>query len=127
MPIDPTIRRLVRDPDIILGVRMIDHFFKAIAELKEMAPVAAEATAEETIETGWRMMKRGILRLYDPEIDDDDDPFIQGAITPGQRARARTMGAKLFAVRQHIRRFQNAKMDYLPMQRTKAVHGRTPH
>jgi hypothetical protein len=38
------------------------------------------------------------------------------------------MGAKLYAVRQHIRRLQNAKMAHLPIQRTKAARGTpTPH
>jgi hypothetical protein len=49
------------------------------------------------------MLKQGRLRLKD-DFDDDDSPFVQEAITPGQRARARAMGSKLFAVRQHLRR-----------------------
>ena len=125
MPVDPEIRRLAADPEVIFAIRMIDCCFERIAARKDVAPVTVEATAEEIIETGWRMMKRGILRLHDPEIDDDDDPFIQGSVTPGQHARARVVGAKLYAVRQYLRR-QKAKM--VPIQRTKTTRGtRTPH
>jgi divalent metal cation (Fe/Co/Zn/Cd) transporter len=67
-------------------------------------PGCAADTAEAIIENGWKMLKRGILRLSDPEVDDDDVPFIQGAVTAGQRARARVVGVKLFAIRQHLRR-----------------------
>ena len=108
MPIDPTIRRLVRDPDAIAVIRMIDLFFEGMAERNGLAA----DTAEVIIERCWRMMKRGAMRLSDPEADDDDDPFIQVAVTPGQQARARVVGAKLFAVRQHLR-----------TQRAKAGHG----
>jgi hypothetical protein len=124
MPVDPTIRQLVRDPDALAVIRMIDLFFEDMARRNGLAADAAEAI----IERCWKMMKRGIMRLYDPEADDDDDPFIQGAVTPGQRARARVMGAKLYAVRQYLHRLQNANMDYLPIQRTKAARGTpTPH
>jgi hypothetical protein len=110
MPVDPEVRRLAADPEVIFAIRMIDCYFERIAARKDVGPVTAEATAEETIETGWRLMKRGILRLHDPEVDDDDDPFIRGTVTSGQRDRARVVGAKLYAVRQYLRRLQNAKM-----------------
>ena len=96
------IRRLAQDPDAVAVIRMIEFCFERMAK-REEAVLAAD-TAEATIERCWKMMKRGIMRLNDPEPDDDDDPFIQGAVTPGQRTRARVMGAKLFAVRQHLRR-----------------------
>jgi hypothetical protein len=124
MPVDPDIRRLVRDPDALAVIRMIDLFFEGMAKRNALAVDRAEVT----IERCWKMMKRGVVRLSDPEADDDDDPFIQVAVTPGQRARARAMGAKLFAVRQYLRRLQNAKMDHLPVQHTKAARGTpTPH
>jgi hypothetical protein len=44
------------------------------------------------------------MRLYDPEADNDDDPFVQRTVTPGQQARARVIGAKLYAIRQRLRR-----------------------
>ena len=119
MPIDPTIRRLVRDPDAIAVIRMIDLFFEGMAERNGLAA----DTAEVIIERCWKMMKRGIMRLSDPEAEDDDDPFIQVAVTPAQRARARVMGTKLFAVRQYLQRLQNAKMDHLPIQHNKAARG----
>jgi hypothetical protein len=129
MPIDRSeIRRLAQDPDAIAVIRMIDLCFERMAKRKDAVPGLAADAAEAIIERCWKMMKRGIMRLYDPEADDDDDPFIQGAVTPGQRARARVMGAKLYAVRQYLHRLQNANMDYLPIQRTKAARGTpTPH
>jgi hypothetical protein len=119
MPIDQTIRRLVRDPDALAVIRMIDLFFGGMAKRNGLAA----DTVEVIVERCWKMMKRGIMGLSDPEADDDDDPFIQVAVTPGQRARARVMGAKLYAVRQYLRRLQNAKMDHLPIQRTEAARG----
>jgi hypothetical protein len=120
MPVDRgEIRRLVKDPDAIAVIRMIDLFFEGTMKRNGLAA----DTAEVIIERCWKMMKRGIMRLYDPEADDDDDPFIQVAVTPGQRTRARVMGAKLYAVRQYLRRLQNAEMDHLPIQRTEAARG----
>jgi hypothetical protein len=105
MPVDRgEIRRLAKDPDAIAVIRMIDLFFERMAKWREAEPGLAADTAEAIIERCWKMMKQGIMRLRDPEADDEDGPFIQGAVTPGQRARARVIGAKLFAVRQHLRR-----------------------
>jgi hypothetical protein len=105
MPVDRAeMRRLAKDPDAIAGIRMIDLFFELIAKRVDAEPGCAADTAEAIIENGWKMLKRGILRLSDPEVDDDDEPFIQGAVTAGQRARARVVGVKLFAIRQHLRR-----------------------
>ena len=105
MPIDRgEIRRLAQDPDAVAVIRMIDLCFEHMAKQKDAVPGLAADTTEATIERCWKMMKRGIMRLNGPEADDDDDPFVQGAVTPGQRACARVMGAKLFAVRQHLRR-----------------------
>jgi hypothetical protein len=106
MPIDLEIRRLAQDPDAIATIEMIDLFFAGLAERvgEQRGVEPGLVTAEEIIEYGWRMMKRGIVRLHDREVDDEDDPLIQEAVTPGQRVRARRMGAKLFAVRQHLRR-----------------------
>lgn len=105
MPIDPEIRRLAKDPDAIATIEIVDLFFAGLAErVGQQRGVEPLATAERIIEYGWKMMKRGAVRLRDPEADDDDDPLIQEAVTPGQRVRARRMGAKLFAVRQHLRR-----------------------
>lgn len=105
MPVDRVeTRRLAKDPDAIAAIRMIDLFFEIMAKRVDAEPGCAADTAEAIIEDGWKMLKRGILRLYDPEADDDDEPFIKGAVTPGQRARARLVGAKLYAIRQHLRR-----------------------
>jgi hypothetical protein len=106
MPVDPEIRRLAANPEVTLAIKIIDGCFERTAEgmRKDAAPGLAADTAEAIIEVCWELMRRGTLRLYDPEIDDDDDLFVQEAVTPGQRARARVMGAKLFAVRQQIRR-----------------------
>jgi hypothetical protein len=110
MPADRAeMRRLAKDPDVIVGIRMIDLFFELMAKRVDAEPRCAADTAEAIIEDGWKMLKRGILRLYDPEVDDDDEPFIQGAVTPGQRARARVVGAKLYAIRQHLRRAARRK------------------
>jgi len=119
MPINPKIRPLVNDPDALAVIRMIDLFFECTAKRNGLAA----DTAEVTIERCWKLMKRGIMRLSDPEADDDDDPFIQVAVTSAQRARARVMGTKLFAVRQYLQRLQNAKMDHLPIQHNKAARG----
>jgi hypothetical protein len=71
--------------------------------------LAAEVTAQETVEDFWRLLKQGRLRLKD-DFDDDDSPFVQEAVTPGQRASAREIGAKLFAVRRHLRRAEQPSM-----------------
>jgi hypothetical protein len=60
---------------------MIDLFFEDRAERwKTTEPGLAADTSETTIEHCWKMMKRGILRLYDPEADDDDGSFIHGPL-----------------------------------------------
>ena len=97
MPVDPEIRRLAADPDALFVIRIIDCFFESMVEGKE------EAMAKQMIETSWRLLKRGVFRLYDEEIDDDDAP-IKASLTTAERDRARRMGAKLFAVRQRLRR-----------------------
>jgi hypothetical protein len=108
MPVDPTIRRLADDPDCALAIRAIDSFFAGLAERMDAEPGLGADTAESIIEFGWKMMKRGLIRLYgtDPGDDDDadDSPLVVECETPGQRSRARVMGAKLFAVRQRLRR-----------------------
>jgi hypothetical protein len=110
MPVDRAeMRRLAKDPDAVAGIRMIDLFFELMAKRVDAEPGCAADTAEAIIENGWKMLKRGILRLSDPEVDDDDEPFIQGAVTPGQRARARVVGAKLYAIRLHLRRAARRK------------------
>jgi hypothetical protein len=101
MPVDPTIRRLAADRDFALTIKMIDLFFEDVA--RQMDSQAADTV----IEGGWNMMKRGIVRLYGTDAgddkDDDDPPLIVECTTPGQRARARVIGGKLFAMRQHLR------------------------
>jgi hypothetical protein len=107
MAVDPEIRRMAADPKVVAVIRMIDCVFEDIAERKDLAPVAAETTTEQLVEICWSMFKRGILRLRDEDdVDDDDDdpPLILEAVTAGQRARACRVGAKLFAVRQLLRR-----------------------
>jgi hypothetical protein len=105
MPVDlAEIRELAADPEIVTTIEIIDCFFKLFfAESVDGCAEPAGMTPEERIEDYWLMLKQGTLRLYDPEID--DEPFIiQLTETPSQQARARPMGAKLFAVRQHLRR-----------------------
>ena len=80
MPVDPEIRKLAADPEVLLVIRIIDCFFDSMVEGKE------KATAEQMIETCWRLLKRGVFRLYDEEVDDDDAP-IKGSLTPAERAR----------------------------------------
>jgi hypothetical protein len=111
MPVDQEIRRLAADPEVVATIKTIDCFFKRLAEQCFVAD-----TAEEVIEDCWRLMKRGILRLYDPEVD-DDDPFVQETVTPAERARARIIGARLFAIRQHIRRAAQGKPTHLGYRR----------
>lgn len=104
MPIDPTIRQLATDPDTIFTIRAIDCFFEFVAKRQDLRPVfVAEVTTEQMVEEFWKMMKRGLLRLMD-DGDDDDAPLIQETVTPAERAHARVIGAKLFAVRQRLRR-----------------------
>jgi hypothetical protein len=127
MPVDQTIRRLAANPEVVLAIEIIDRFFEGMAERKGDDPALAKVTAQEVIEDCWSLLKHGILRLKD-DGDDDDDPIIQKTFTPGEAARARIVGSKLFAVRQYLRRLQNAKMDHLPIRRTKAARGTpTPH
>jgi hypothetical protein len=106
MPVDPTIRRLADDPDCALAIRAIDSFFAGLAERMDAEPGLGADTAESITELGWKMMKRGLIRLYgtDPGDDDaDDSPLVVECETPGQRARA-VLGVELFAVRQRLRR-----------------------
>jgi hypothetical protein len=103
LPIDPQIRRLAEDPEVISVIEILERFFEGCAKTKDIHPVLAfELTAAQMVEEYWRMIKRGTLRLKDD--GDHDGPLIQETVTPGERARARHMGAILFAVRQHIRR-----------------------
>jgi hypothetical protein len=94
-------RRLAKDPDAIAVVRMIDLIFERMAKRMD---TEYGLDSQVVIEGCWRLLKRGILRISDPEVDDDDEPVVQGAVTPGQRARARYVGARLYAIRQYIRR-----------------------
>jgi hypothetical protein len=104
MPTDPMIRQLAADPDAIFTIRAIDCFFEFIAKEKDLDPVFdAEITTEQMVEEFWKMMKRGFLRLMD-DGDDDDAPLVTQTVTPAERAHARVVGAKLFAVRQRLRR-----------------------
>jgi hypothetical protein len=63
-----------------------------------------ERVEKPGIEDCWSLIKKGVLRLYDDDIDDDTDVILREAVTPGQQQRARHVGARLFAVRQHIKR-----------------------
>jgi hypothetical protein len=102
MPVDRAeMRRLAKDPDAIAVVRMIDLIFERMAKRMD---TEYGLDSQVVIEGCWRLLKRGILRISDPEVDDDDEPVVQGAVTPGQRARARYVGARLYAIRQYIRR-----------------------
>jgi hypothetical protein len=98
------IRQLAEDPDIAFTIKAIDAFFCELpTKSLGVCPELAGKTAEEVIENYWRLLKDGALRLYDPEVD-DDVVIVAEAETPGQRARARHVGAKLWAIRQHLRR-----------------------
>jgi hypothetical protein len=107
MPVDPTIRRLAADPEVVAAIKIIDRYFELFSKQRDndptLDPALAKVTAEDFVEDCWSLLKRGILRLRD-NGDDDDDPTVRMAVNPGQRARARPIGAKLFAVRQHLRR-----------------------
>jgi hypothetical protein len=103
MPIDLTIRQLAADPDVIFTIRAIDCFFEFAAKEKDLDPAFdAEVTTEKMVEEFWKMMKRGLLRLMDGG-DEDDAPLVLQTMTPTERARARVVGATLFAVRQRLR------------------------
>ena len=103
MPVDPTIRQLAVDPDVIFTIRAIDCFFEFVAKEEDLdLAFDAEVTSEQMVEEFWKMMKRGLLRLM--ECDDDDAPLVQQTLTPAERADARVIGATLFAVRQRLRR-----------------------
>jgi hypothetical protein len=103
MPVDPEIRRLATDPEIIAAIKIIDRYFELVAKQRDNDPELAEFTAEDLVEHCWNMLKLGILRFID-DGDDDDAPIVQLAVNPGQRSRARFVGGKLYAVRQHLRR-----------------------
>jgi hypothetical protein len=103
MPLDPEIRRLAKDPEVVAAIKFIDRYFKLYAEQKDNDPVLAEVTAENLVELCWSLLKRGVLRFKD-DTDDDNTPIVQLAVNPSQRARARLIGGKLYAVRQHLRR-----------------------
>jgi hypothetical protein len=105
MPVDRSeIRRLAADAEVVATIRTIEGIFEFFAQRRSIDPVlAANVTAQEIVEDFWRKLKQGRLRLKD-DFDDDDSPFVQEAVTPGQRAFARFIGAKLYAVRQHLRR-----------------------
>ena len=103
MPIDPTIRQLAADPDVIFTIRAIECFFEFAAKEKDLDPAFdAEVTTEQMVEELWKMMKRGLLRLMDGG-DDDDAPLVQQTVTLAERAHARVIGATLFAVRERLR------------------------
>jgi hypothetical protein len=124
MPVDQTIRQLAADPDAIFTIRAIDCFFEFIAKEKDLDRVfAAELTTEQIVEELWKMMKRGLLRLMD-DGDDDDAPLIQETVTSAERAHARVIGAKLFAVRQRLRR--SATMTADVKDGARASHYRAP-
>jgi hypothetical protein len=125
MPVDQTIRQLAADPDAIFTIRAIDCFFEFIAKGKDLDRVfAAELTTEQMVEELWKMMKRGLLRLMD-DGDDDDAPLIQETVTPAERAHARVIGAKLFAVRQRLRRSSTMTAEVKDVAR--ASHYRARH
>jgi hypothetical protein len=80
VPVDPEIRRLAADPEVIFTIRIIDCCFEGMARDTEPA-LSVELTAEEIMEDCWRMMKRGLLRLVN-DGDDDDAPIVQQTVTP---------------------------------------------
>jgi hypothetical protein len=102
--VDPEIGRLAADPDVIGAIRILDCCFEAVADKKDLDSATAGLTREEILELCWRLLKRGLFRLHDDEVDEDDAPVVQETLTPGERARACVMGGKLFAVRQRLRR-----------------------
>jgi hypothetical protein len=108
MAVEPEIRRLAADPEVVAAIKIIDRYFELFAEQWDNDPVLAEITAEDLIEGGWSLLKRGVLRLKD-DGDDDDAPIVQAAVNPGQRARARRISSKLYAVRQHLRHAADAE------------------
>ena len=103
MPVDPEIRRLAADTEVVAAVNMVDSYFKLLTEQKDKDSVLAELTADDFVEYCWSLLKRGILQFKD-DGSDDDGPIFQLAMNPAQQTRARLIGGKLYAVRQHLRR-----------------------
>jgi len=89
-----------QDPEIVAAIKIVDRCFELFAKQRDSDPVLAEFTAEGLVEHCWSLLKRGILRFKD-DGDDDDAPLVHLAVNPGQRSRARLVGGKLYAVRQH--------------------------
>jgi hypothetical protein len=93
MPVDPEIRRLAADPEVVATIKIIDRFFKLIASRYQSGVRSRKSHY-------WQLMRRGVFCLKD-DGDDDDAPLVREAVTPDEQARARVIGTKLFAVRQH--------------------------
>jgi hypothetical protein len=55
-------------------IRTIDCFFEGMAERMVASSQRAGASAEAIIEDCWKIMKRGIMRLYDPDADAEGEP-----------------------------------------------------
>jgi hypothetical protein len=106
MRVDPEIRWLAADPEVVATIKMIDRYFELSKQRDNdptLYPILAKVTVEEFVEDCWSLLKYGTLRLR----DDDDGPIIRMAVNRGERVRARLIGAKLFAVRQYLRRAAN--------------------
>jgi hypothetical protein len=96
MPVDRAeIRRLAADAEVVATIKTVDGYFNVIAA-RYRSGISSRKSHY------WQQMKQGIFCLKD-DGDDDDAPIVRKAVTPDERARARVMRAKLFAVRQHIR------------------------
>jgi len=104
--VDRTISQWAADPEFVTFIKIIDCFFDELTA--QAYPALVGKTPEQRIEDYWLMLKQGTLRLRDPEID-DDDAFVVQTENPGQQARARVVGAKLYAIRRHLVRAQRAK------------------
>ena len=75
MPIDPTIRRLAADAEVVATMRIVDGILEFFAQRRNIDPVVADiVTPQEMVEEFWRMLKQGRLRLED-DFDDDDSPL----------------------------------------------------
>jgi hypothetical protein len=109
MPVDLKIRRLAADPEVVAAIKMIDRYFELSKQRDNdstLYPILAKVTAEDFVEDCWSLLKHGNLRLRD-DGDNDDGPIIRVAMNRSERVRARLIGAKLFAVRQYLRRAAN--------------------
>jgi hypothetical protein len=58
----------VADPDLLLGSGSSNAPSRVLRNRSTSIPPGL--TRDEIIELCWRMLKRGVLRLYDDEVDD---------------------------------------------------------